>query len=159
MDQHTGITTRTMEEVVGANLTRYRERENISQAELGRGIGQGWGREWSRQAVSLAEAGKRAFGVTDLVTICHGTGLTMNDLLTIPEDTDVDLGTGRAGPGFSLNGDMGLSALTRNKLEELHRNGYYQAVIHMKNHLGKVQENLDKWFADHNAQTADGDES
>lgn len=164
MDQETaekfaGSPTRTMEEVVGVNLTRYREREGISQAQLGRRIGSGAGRQWSRQAVSLAESGKRTFGVTDLVTICQGTGLTMADLLTIPDKVNVDLGGDVPAPGFHLNGRMGLSALTREKIQELHMNGYHQAVYDMRGHLDKVQGNLDKWYADHKAQDADGGDS
>lgn len=160
MDQETAAkyadhNVRTMEEIVGTNLTRYREREGISQAELGRRIGQGFGREWSRQAVSLAESGKRSFGVTDLVTICHGTQLTMADLLTIPEDVGmVDLGGDVPIPGFSLNGDMKLSPLTREAVQEMHMNGYYKAVLEMQGHVERVRANADKWFKDHKSDSA-----
>lgn len=159
MDQETankfaGYTIRTMEEVVGANLTRYREREGISQAELGRRIGQGFGREWSRQAVSLAESGKRNFGVTDLVMICQGTHLTMADLLTIPEDWDlVDLGGEMPAPGLTLNTDMQLTALTLDKMRELRMEGYYRAVLDLHGHVEKERDKLDKWFKSRPAKT------
>jgi transcriptional regulator with XRE-family HTH domain len=159
MDQDTAerfaaFKIRTMEEVVGANLTRYREREGISQAELGRRIGQGAGREWSRQAVSLAESGKRAYGVTDLVTICHGTKLTMADLLTIHDDVDlVDLGGETPIPAIALMGDMQLSQFTREVVQEHFMNGYYRAVVDMQGHVEKVRTNTERWFDKHKADS------
>jgi transcriptional regulator with XRE-family HTH domain len=151
-------TTRTMEEIVGANLTRYREREGISRAELGRRIGAFANKPWSRQAVSLAEAGKRAFGVTDLVTISYSTGLTVTDLLTIPEDVDhIELGAEIPIPAVSISTRMELSSLTREKVQELELEGRYRAVLQMEKFVGKWAADMKKELDGYKAEPVDTD--
>ncbi|MFI7583163.1 helix-turn-helix transcriptional regulator [Kocuria sp. M1N1S27] len=149
-------TTRTMEEVVGANLTRFREREGISRAELGRRIGAFANKPWSRQAVSLAEAGKRAFGVTDLVTISYSTGLTMTDLLAIPEDVDhIELGAEIPILAVSVSTSMELSALTREKRQEYELEGRYRAVLQMEKYVGTWAANVKRALDGHKTEPVD----
>ena len=59
-----------------ANMRRLRLRAGWSQQQLGDKIG-----GWSRQAVSAAEAGQRAFALDDVDRIAGAFGRTVADLL------------------------------------------------------------------------------
>lgn len=136
----------TMEQIVGRNLATYRERRGLSQAELGRWIGVA-GREWSRQAVHQAEAGRRSFAVADLVAITAGTGLTIGDLLSIPETVEwVDLGGQHPAPAFMLRDRMSLSPMTKDRIGEIHWNGYEQALFHVRDDVNRRIARTDEAF-------------
>lgn len=74
-----------MEEVVGQNVARLRkDKWALSQAELGQKIGAECGRAWSRQTVSAAEKGDRAFTVSDLVMLAFVFQVDSAALLHLP---------------------------------------------------------------------------
>ncbi|GEO95209.1 helix-turn-helix transcriptional regulator [Kocuria turfanensis] len=136
----------TLEQIVGWNLTKYREQENISQAELGRRIGSA-GRAWSRQAVHQAEAGKRAFGISDLVAIAIGTGMTIADLLDPGYDVqEVDLG-GDQPVRVALLERLQIPGLTREQLTDLKMEGYGLALADVSSDLNRRIQFVADWEA------------
>lgn len=71
----------------------------LSQAALGSRMAKWVEVPWTRQSVSIAELGKRAFGVDDLVGLSIGLGVSIGDLLTpaphidtvlLPSGTELD---------------------------------------------------------------------
>ncbi|MHB8297983.1 MAG: helix-turn-helix transcriptional regulator [Dermatophilaceae bacterium] len=73
-----------IEEVVGQNVARLRNTWGLSQVELGQKIGQECGKTWSRQTVSAAEQGGRAFTVSDLVMLAYVFQVSSDALLHLP---------------------------------------------------------------------------
>lgn len=60
-----------IEEVIGRNMRQAREERGLSQTDLGQAMEQHQGRSWSRQAVSAAEKGQRAFSAADLMALAR----------------------------------------------------------------------------------------
>ncbi|MEU3413739.1 helix-turn-helix transcriptional regulator [Streptomyces sp. NPDC006658] len=58
-----------IEEVIGANVQWIREDQGMTQAQLGEAVAAHLGKPWSRQAVSAAEKGRRAFSAADLLAL------------------------------------------------------------------------------------------
>lgn len=85
-----------IERIVGLNVSDVRGRMGLSQPELGRLIGEIPGmKPWSRQAVSSAENGQRAFTAADLVALACVLETSPAALLTLrPEAESIDLGGG-----------------------------------------------------------------
>ncbi len=83
-----------VERIVGQNMARLRGARGWSQPELGRQIGELLkSKPWSRQAVSNAENGQRAFTVADLVAIACVLETSPAALLTLPPTvTTVEVG-------------------------------------------------------------------
>ncbi len=77
-----------VEEVVGLRLREERERAGLSQSQLGQYVAPLLGRVWPRQAISHAEAGKRAFTAAELVAFAHVIGCDPGRLLTPPHNVD-----------------------------------------------------------------------
>lgn len=74
-----------IERIVGQKMARLRTAKDWSQPELGRAIGDLLRtKPWSRQAVSSAENGQRAFTVADLVAIACVLETSPAALLTLP---------------------------------------------------------------------------
>lgn len=76
-----GSNRATVREIVGLNIATLRTSAGLSQGALGNRLEQWLEASWSRQAVSLAEQGKRAFGVDDLVGLSVGLHATVRQLL------------------------------------------------------------------------------
>jgi len=70
--------------MVGHRMRDRREGEQMTQEQLGRKLGELLGKAWSRQTVSAAEQGKRAFTAAELVAIAHALGTSVGRLLTPP---------------------------------------------------------------------------
>lgn len=87
----------TVRQIVGMNIVKMRRGAGLSQNALGERLQQSLDATWSRQAVSLAEQGKRAFGVDDLVGLSIALNTTVRDLLVppAPEVETVSLASGR----------------------------------------------------------------
>jgi len=78
---------------VGLNLKLYRKAIGMTQAELGRALGPVLGMEWSRQAASAAEQGKRSFAAAELVALSKILGVKVEDFfrqVDFPKETPVD---------------------------------------------------------------------
>lgn len=73
-----------IEEVIGQRIKDVREINDVTQQQLGQRLGELLGKEWSRQAVSSAEKGERAFTAVELVAIAHVLGTTVPRLMTPP---------------------------------------------------------------------------
>ncbi|WP_158641285.1 helix-turn-helix transcriptional regulator [Amycolatopsis eburnea] len=73
-----------VEEIVGIRMREHREARDMTQEQLGEELGYFLGNAWSRQAVSSAEKGKRAFTAAELLTIADSLGITCADLLRPP---------------------------------------------------------------------------
>lgn len=77
-----------IEDVIGQWITIGREQTEMTQAELGERLGKLLGKPWSRQAVSAAEKGRRAFTAAELVAFAIVLGSNVEDLLEPPATTD-----------------------------------------------------------------------
>lgn len=77
-----------LRKVVGQNLSRLSLAKGWNRAELGRQIGIVTGKAWSRQLVSLAVRGERAFTVDDLVTLAFVLEVPPGTLLLFPARVD-----------------------------------------------------------------------
>lgn len=73
-----------IEEAIGQRIRGARERVGITQEQLGEWLEPLLGRAWPRQAVSLAEQGKRAFTAAELTAIAYIVGTTAGNLFTLP---------------------------------------------------------------------------
>ena len=71
-----------VEELVGERIRSRREGLEMTQEQLGRKLGELLGHEWSRQAVSAAEKGKRGFTAAELVAIAFALETSVGNLLT-----------------------------------------------------------------------------
>ena len=87
-----------VEELVGRHITAERESQQMTQEELGKRIGKLLGKAWSRQAVSAAEKGARAFTAAELVAIAYALGTNVGYLLT-PSAASDDISL----PGASIS--------------------------------------------------------
>lgn len=77
-----------VEELVGQRVKQARERQGITQEQLGEWLEPLLGRPWARQAVSTAEQGKRAFTAAELVAIAYVVGVAPHVLLQMPPGVD-----------------------------------------------------------------------
>jgi transcriptional regulator with XRE-family HTH domain len=73
-----------IEEAVGHRLRQAREDHGLTQAELGEKLKLYLGKAWSRQAVSLAEAGQRSFTAAELVALARLLELPSPGSLLVP---------------------------------------------------------------------------
>lgn len=77
-----------IEEVIGRNVLRIRERRSLSQADLGAAVGQHLGKPWSRQAVSAAEKGRRSFTAADLMALARVLNVSMPEFFLLVDWRD-----------------------------------------------------------------------
>lgn len=70
-----------IEELIGQRIRGHRERLGLTQEQLGQRLGDTLGRAWSRQAISAAEKGDRAFTAAELLAIAHTLGVSVGALL------------------------------------------------------------------------------
>lgn len=84
-----------IEDVIGQRVAEGRDELGLTQAQIGEAIGEYLGKPWSRQAVSAAEKGDRAFGAAELVALSLVLGCTIETLLEPPPEADnVTIGDG-----------------------------------------------------------------
>lgn len=76
-------------EVIGERVRIRREELGLTQAALGQRVGDYLSQEWSRQAVSAAEKGKRAFAAAELVVFARVLGVTISYLMRPPLGTEL----------------------------------------------------------------------
>ena len=78
-----------IEEIIGARVTELRADRNLTQTELGERIGLYLGAPWSRQAVSAAEHGGRAFTAAELLALADVLDSTIGAFFLPTRTTDV----------------------------------------------------------------------
>jgi len=83
-----------IEEVVGDRVREARKAAGMRQEQFGAALEPLLGRGWSRQSVSLAEQGGRAFTAAELVAISRVLGVSVGKLLT-PKTRSVTMPSGR----------------------------------------------------------------
>lgn len=92
-----------LEEIAGQRMRERRVALGLTQEVAADRITAHLNREWTRQAVSAAEKGKRSFTAAELVAIAHALGTTVAWLLSPPEDVDgIELGAGAYLPSHLL---------------------------------------------------------
>lgn len=78
-----------IEEVIGRWITEGRELAGMTQAQLGERVAELLGgKAWSRQAISTAEKGHRAFVAAELVAFAVALNCHIEDLTEPPEDIE-----------------------------------------------------------------------
>lgn len=95
-----------IEEYIGRGISESRARTGMTQAELGDKLGSYTGKGWSRQAVSAAELGNRAFTASDLLALSLALEVPITFLIcpmtVTPGTNTLDLPTGEQLPGSTL---------------------------------------------------------
>jgi 8-oxo-dGTP pyrophosphatase MutT (NUDIX family)/transcriptional regulator with XRE-family HTH domain len=92
-----------VEESIGQRVRARRNELHMSQDEFGRALGPLLGKPWSRQTVSMAEQGSRAWVASDLLAVAVVLQTTVGELLRPPlGETAVDLGGPESVPGDTL---------------------------------------------------------
>jgi transcriptional regulator with XRE-family HTH domain len=71
-----------IEQVIGLRMYHRREELGLTQEQVGQAVGDLLGKAWSRQAVSAAEKGNRAFTAAELLAIAWALRTTVSWLLT-----------------------------------------------------------------------------
>lgn len=94
-----------IEEAIGANMARLREEAGLSQKQLGEALGAYLGKTWTRQAVSAAEKGRRAFTAAELVSLALVLRTSMDFLLFLPVRSE-SLGDLLPGKAEIARGDL-----------------------------------------------------
>lgn len=113
-----------LEDAIGWNVARLREAAGLSQAQLGEALGAYLGKPWSRQAVSAAEKGRRAFTAAELVSLALVLKASLDHLLLpgalssreelLPGDAEItEREYERAIVGRESDGDPSAQALQR----------------------------------------------
>lgn len=80
---------KTLEQVIGANVARLREKRQWTQTQLGDVLSNATGRKWERQAVWAAENGKRAFVASDLIALADALDVLVSELISSVEPVRV----------------------------------------------------------------------
>lgn len=84
-----------IEEVIGQRMSEVREAAGVTQAAFGEMLEATLGRPWSRQSVSAAEKGRRAFTAVELVALADALEVPIIELLSPPMSVEhVELPTG-----------------------------------------------------------------
>lgn len=87
-------------ELVGSKVRQRRQQLDMSQQDLGAKVGSYLGEQWSRQAVSAAEKGGRAFAITEVAAFAAALDTNIRELVTPdPRTHQVDL------PGLTVERD------------------------------------------------------
>ncbi|MER6199810.1 helix-turn-helix transcriptional regulator [Streptomyces sp. NPDC001586] len=74
-----------IEEVIGVNVARLRDGKEMSQSQLGEALSEHLGKSWSRQAVSAAEKGRRAFTAADLLGLARTLEVSVPSLFLLTD--------------------------------------------------------------------------
>lgn len=80
---------KSIEQVIGENIKRLREKKGISQAELGETVGMLLGTKWIPQTVSAAERGKRQFIAAEMVVLADVLGCRIQYLFESPDSASI----------------------------------------------------------------------
>ncbi|MBS9371563.1 hypothetical protein [Rhodococcus sp. B50] len=95
-----------IEEVIGRRIQELRKAQpgigEMTQEGLGALLAPLLGKPWSRQAVSAAEAGKRAFTAVEVVALATVLGTTIDDLFDLRRQTEVVMPSGASLRMFDL---------------------------------------------------------
>lgn len=84
-----------IEKIIGQWIAKGRESAGQTQAQLGDALQPYLGKAWSRQSVSAAEKGDRAFTAAELIAFSMVLGCTVETLLEPPVGVDrIQLGDG-----------------------------------------------------------------
>lgn len=136
-----------IEQVIGERILLRRTDLGLTQEEVGKRVGIWLGREWSRQAVSAAEKGKRAFTAAELIAVAAALGTSIGRLLYAPPGIDaiklgdaVNLGSiTYAGAGLIPVGDFALTLVpivaSGEPLDELQ-----DALARLREHAESLQQ-------------------
>lgn len=89
-----------VEAVVGGRIREGREDLQMTQEDLGTRLALPLGKAWSRQAVSLAESGQRAFTAAELVALAQILGFPSAGWLLTPslDITELEMPSGHKVP-------------------------------------------------------------
>lgn len=92
-----------IEEVIGQRMKAGREYHELTQEQVGERLGELLGKPWSRQSVSLAEQGRRAFTAVEIAAIAYVVNTSVSRLFTPPAAVrKIEFPTGMSVPRTEL---------------------------------------------------------
>ncbi|MFW0773556.1 helix-turn-helix domain-containing protein [Paenarthrobacter nitroguajacolicus] len=80
---------KTIEQVIGENVKRLREKKGMSQAEMGETVGMLLGSKWIPQTVSAAERGKRQFIAAEMLVLADVLGCRVQYLFESQDSSSI----------------------------------------------------------------------
>lgn len=126
-----------VEEIIGRRITWAREGRQISQAELGQELASYLGKPWSRQAVSAAEKGGRAFTAVELIALARALEVPVDRLLSPPADVDeIEMPSGQTVDRTQLRAAVGARLTTASLVD---------SMSDSLRILGKIQQQRREW--------------
>jgi transcriptional regulator with XRE-family HTH domain len=134
-----------IEHVIGVRMYERREELGLTQEQVGEGLGGLLDKPWSRQAVSAAEKGNRAFTAAELVAIAWTLRTTVSWLLTpLLGESGV-----RMPSGTLLGADQVVATvLPREQGEWNGLDEMRQTIVQMGQKLRRDTSSLDRLMAD-----------
>jgi len=134
-----------IEHVIGVRMYERREELGLTQEQIGEGLGGLLDKPWSRQAVSAAEKGNRAFTAAELVAIAWTLKTTVAWLLTpLLGESGVQMPSGTL-----LGADQVVAAvLPREQGEWSGLDEMRQTIVQMGQKLRRDTSSLDRLMAD-----------
>lgn len=134
-----------IEEGIGQRIRERRDQLEMSQAELGRLLGPLLDKEWSRQTVSAAEQGKRAFTSAEMVAISHVLRTTVSQLFTPPAKAgEITMPSGAVFPAHIVFAGEGAPR------DDWNTAAIWETIEHLKASTGQsrdLAEDLDRLIA------------
>jgi transcriptional regulator with XRE-family HTH domain len=138
-------------QVIGERVRAQREERGWTQAKLGEHVGSYLGQDWSRQAISAAEKGKRSFTAAELLTFADVLGVSISYLMTPPPEVDVI----EIAPGIDAEAATIVEAATsfrgtdsaEEKFTETGRR-FFQHLADLRRLLVQVQADMEAFVAD-----------
>ena len=139
-------------EVIGERVRAARDDLGWTQTELGKRIGARLGqRAWSRQIVSAAEQGKRAYTAAELLAFASELDVSITHLLTPPLGVEAV----EVAPGVSEHPATILKAVLPQRIsgaaEEKFTesaNQFFQHVADLRQLAGQIQGDVDAFVTD-----------
>jgi transcriptional regulator with XRE-family HTH domain len=155
-------------EVIGERVRAQRVEHEWTQTELGQQVGAYLGQEWTRQAISAAEKGKRAFTAAELLTFARVLGVGVTYLLSpLPGTGDIEMAPGVAIEPLAIVEAINSPAGTGSEEEKFVETGmrFFQSIADLSQVLGRLQADMDAFVsglravhAARNHQAADAEE-
>jgi|SRR5450759_2155358 len=82
---------KTINKLIGGCIARHRARLRLTGTKLGERVERYLGEPWTRQTVSDAEMGRRAFRVSELIALAMALGVQAGELVDPADESQVQI--------------------------------------------------------------------